>query len=198
MGVVIDMPRRAPKQDVTFLLVPGLYDSDAGHWQTRWELEHGLPRVRQPDWSVPDIDVWAETLERTVREQPSPVVLLAHSFGCLATVFAAPRLRDVVHAALLVAPADPNKFGLATRLHAGALPFPSMTVGSWNDPWMDFDWIQWWAQRWKSVFVDLGPAGHINTRAGFGDWPQGWAMAQSLAEIPSHWVRNFGAISMSW
>lgn len=165
----------------SFLIVPGLNDSDAGHWQTRWQRDYGLPRVVQPQWNVPDIDVWAQTLERYVGVFASPVVLLAHSFGCLTTAFAAARLRNRIAAALLVAPPDPNKFGIAARLPASCLPFPSIMVGSRNDPWMDIDWAQWWAGSWGSVFIDIGAAGHINTASGFGEWPRGWELAQVLA-----------------
>lgn len=72
-----------------FLIVPGLDDSDASHWQSRWQRRFNLPRVLQPDWHTPDIDLWSQTLEHAVRELPAPVVILAHSFGCRATVFAA-------------------------------------------------------------------------------------------------------------
>jgi uncharacterized protein len=171
--------RQSP--DAKFLLVPGLYDSDDGHWQTCWQQQYELPRVVQRDWTTPDLHTWSRTIEQHVREISAPVVILAHSFGCLATVFAAARMRDKVHSALLVAPADPNKFGVAAQLPLAPLPFPSVVVGSRNDPWMDFDWAQWWAQRWRSVFVDIGSAGHINTGSGHGAWPQGWELAKSLA-----------------
>jgi predicted alpha/beta hydrolase family esterase len=176
-------PRRRAKPLLgrTFLLVPGLYDSDPGHWQSCWQREYGLARVVQSDWTTPDIRRWSRTLEKHVREFASPIVILAHSFGCLATVVATERIRDNVQGALLVAPADPNKFGVATQLPHSPLPFPSIVVGSRDDPWMDLDWAQWWAQRWGSAFIDLGTAGHINTGSGYGDWPQGWDLAQSLA-----------------
>ncbi len=165
----------------SFLIVPGLHDSNAEHWQSRWQERFNLPRLIQPDWSTPDIDVWAQALERFVPKLAEPVVILAHSFGCLATIFAATRLRGKVRAALLVAPPDPVKFGLDHRISNHGIPFPSIVVASRNDPWITIDRANEWADRWQSSFVDLGKAGHINSEAGFGDWPEGWDLARSLA-----------------
>ena len=53
-----------------FLIVSGLYDSDASHWQSRWQRRFSLPRVMQSDWNRLDIDLWSRTLERAVRELP--------------------------------------------------------------------------------------------------------------------------------
>ena len=168
----------------SFLIVPGLHDSDAEHWQSRWQECFGLPRMVQRDWNTPDIDLWAQTLERHVRELSAPVVILAHSFGCLTTAFAAARLRDKIGGALLVAPADPVKFGLEHRMSNNGLPFPSIVVASRNDPWITLDRANDWADRWESSFVDLGKAGHINSESGFGDWSGGWELARSLTVSP--------------
>ena len=35
-----------------FLIVPGLHDSDAGHWQSLWQQRFNLPRMVQPDWDT--------------------------------------------------------------------------------------------------------------------------------------------------
>jgi predicted alpha/beta hydrolase family esterase len=140
-----------------------------------------LARAIQPDWYTPNIDVWSQTLAEQINAQPAPLVIIAHSFGCLATVHAAERVQHRVCAALLVAPVDPNLFGIAHRLNLTALPFASIVVGSRNDPWMAFDWAQWWAKCWHSKFIDLGHAGHINSKSKLGDWTAGWMLAQSLA-----------------
>ncbi|WP_042570518.1 alpha/beta hydrolase, partial [Ralstonia solanacearum] len=49
-------------------------------------------------------------------------VLVAHSFGCLASLHWAAQARDAVAGVLLVAPADPDKFGVADRLAPRAPP----------------------------------------------------------------------------
>lgn len=41
-----------------------------------------------------------------------------------------------MRAALLVAPADPDKFGIADWLPQGRLPVPSAMVLSTSDPWL--------------------------------------------------------------
>lgn len=156
------------------LILPGLQGSGPGHWQSLWQaINPRFIRVEQADWNTPDIDVWASTVVRAVRHQPQRVVLVAHSFGCLAALRASLVVDRQIAGALLVAPADPDKFGVEPLLPHSTLPFPSMVVASRNDPWMAFEKAARWAQRWDSTLVDLGDAGHINTEAGYGAWPQG-------------------------
>lgn len=168
------------KERFTYLIVPGLKDSGTAHWQSLWQRQFALPRVAQSDWHAPNIDTWATTLERYVREQRQRVILLAHSFGSLATVQVAAKLRERIAAALLVAPADPAKFDLAHRLPVTALPFPSILVASTNDPWMDLVGAHRWATHWDSQLVNLGPAGHINAESGYGPWSKGWSLVETL------------------
>src|SRR5688572_8243008 len=56
------------------LIVPGLGDSGPAHWQT-W-LQHGdrhALRVRQRDWTSPDLDRWAARIASTLeRAGPGP------------------------------------------------------------------------------------------------------------------------------
>jgi predicted alpha/beta hydrolase family esterase len=156
------------------LIVPGLHDSGPAHWQT-W-LEQGdrhAVRVEQRDWTKPDLDRWAARIGSTLeRVKSGPWIAAAHSFGCLALVRClAQQPRLGIAAALLVAPADPAKFGVASLLPDGALPVPSMLVGSETDPWMSHADARRWAQRWASHWVNLGAAGHINAEAGFGPLP---------------------------
>ncbi|PLZ00341.1 hypothetical protein CY652_21490 [Burkholderia sp. WAC0059] len=66
------------------LVVPGYLNSGEGHWQTRWEAAHpGFARVRMPDWAHPDCDAWCEALDAAVAAAGAPVLLAAHSLGCL-------------------------------------------------------------------------------------------------------------------
>ncbi|MGB6053929.1 MAG: alpha/beta hydrolase, partial [Burkholderiaceae bacterium] len=69
--------------DVTILLLPGLYGSGAGHWQTLWEER--LPRARrvmQRNWDAPRRAEWVAQLDAVLRETAGPVLLAAHSLGC--------------------------------------------------------------------------------------------------------------------
>ena len=75
--------------------------------------------------------------------------------------------------ALLVAPADPDKFGLTEVLRVRSLAAPSLVVGSLSDPWMTSERARMWAGIWGADFLSAGDLGHINAESGIGDWPLG-------------------------
>jgi predicted alpha/beta hydrolase family esterase len=167
----------------TVLIVPGLRDSGPDHWQTWWQFQDvDARRVEQDDWLTPDLPRWAARVRAALERLPGPAWLVAHSFGCLASVRAAVDSPGAVAGALLVAPADPDRFGIAPELPRHQLGFPSILVGSTNDPWMPFERVLPWAERWGSRLVNLGPAGHINAESGFGPWPQGQALLRELQD----------------
>ena len=60
------------------------------------------------------------------------------------------------------------------------LPFPSLVVGSLDDPYMDFATTRKMARLWGSDLVDIGYAGHINIRSGYGRWPTGYELLELL------------------
>src|SRR5256885_15059985 len=64
-------------------LLPGWQNSDADHWQSRWEQRHGYRRLEQNDWDRPLRGDWSARLQETVLDAPRPVVLVAHSLGCI-------------------------------------------------------------------------------------------------------------------
>jgi uncharacterized protein len=69
----------------TTLIVPGINDSPPGHWQSWFEeVVPDTVRVKQPDWDLPNLNVWAAHVARTIDQCSSPPVLVAHSFGVLA------------------------------------------------------------------------------------------------------------------
>lgn len=74
------------------------------------------------------------------------MILVAHSFGCLAALHWTVQTKEAVAAVLLVAPADPDKFGVRDLLPDHALPFPVTLIASRNDPWMPqgsaIDWAR--------------------------------------------------------
>jgi predicted alpha/beta hydrolase family esterase len=155
-----------------FLIVPGLHNSGPDHWQT-W-LETRLPharRVQQADWEAPCLSTWAERVRQALRETDASVWIVAHSFGCLASVVAAKDFSHKIGGALLVAPANPERFQIPERELAGALPFPSRLVASANDPWMPLDSARRWSENWGCDFFDVGRQGHINADSGHGPWP---------------------------
>lgn len=115
------------------------------------------------------------------------MVLVAHSLACLVVAHWAARTGRKVKGALLVAPPDPDgpNFPAAATgfspLPAVALGFPSIVVASSNDPYGSIAFAQSWAQTWGSRFVGIGPAGHINSQSGLGEWRAGLSLLRELA-----------------
>jgi predicted alpha/beta hydrolase family esterase len=172
---------KAPR--ARLIIVPGLHDSPPDHWQS-W-LQALFPdalRVTQRDWASTDIDRWAGRVGSVLeRSGPGPCVAVAHSFGALAVarhLVLVPQ--SPLAAVLLVAPADPDRFGIADWLPQYRLPVPGTLLLSSNDPWLSLAAAQRWAQRWGTPCVNLGPAGHINVAAGFHTLPcaRQWVLAQ--------------------
>ena len=160
---------------VRLLIVPGLHNSGETHWQTDLQRHHlTARRVQQRDWSVPDLEGWTNRLLETLEREPgSRWVAVAHSFGCLVLARALLLGAPDIEAAVLVAPADPLKFGVAEELPCQPMPVPSTLVASRTDPWMPFGSAVNWSRVWGSRLVDLGDAGHINVASGHGPWPLG-------------------------
>ena len=164
-----------PDLPVRVLIVPGVGDSGPEHWQT-WLQQHyrSALRVCQHDWTVPDIERWADCVVECLAHAPrGPWIAVAHSFGCLALVRALRRGAPGIEGAVLVAPADPLKFGASAALPCERLPVATTLVASRTDPWMPFGSAVNWSRVWGSQLVDLGDAGHINAESGHGAWPLG-------------------------
>lgn len=165
------------------LIVPGLGDSGPTHWQSLWENANpSYRRVRQRQWDKPQLDAWALRIKGEIQADDGAALLIAHSFGCLATARVAHRLGRRIAGALLVAPADPAKFGLTNHLPNQRFDFPAILVGSRSDPWLSLAGAQALADTWGCQFVDAGDAGHINADAGYGPWPDGERLLAQLVE----------------
>ncbi|WP_343729011.1 alpha/beta hydrolase [Duganella sp.] len=170
-------------EQLRVLIAPGLHNSGPDHWQSRWQrLYPAFERVQQDDWKQPDLARWSARVDALRGADERPTLIVAHSFGALATVHSVARKPDHVVGVLLVAPADPDKFKVAALLPQQALPVPSIMVGSTNDPWMAAPRAELWARRWHSRFINGGPLGHINAESGLGDWPEGLETLYFLAE----------------
>ena len=171
------------------VIVPGLHGSGAEHWQSWLQGQiDGAVRVVQDEWSVPDLERWSERVAATVAGLGrGPHVIVAHSFGCLASVRAALRHPELhIAQLLLVAPAEPSRFDVAQRLPQTPLATSSCVVASDDDPWMSATQAHAWALRWGSHWINLGNAGHINVDSGYGPFPlaREWA-AGALNRIES-------------
>ncbi|MDL2339085.1 MAG: alpha/beta hydrolase [Pseudomonadota bacterium] len=179
-------------QPPRLLIVPGLHNSGPTHWQSWLQSLHpSAVRVEQRDWAQPLLDRWAARITSTLdRQGDGPWLVAAHSFGCLALVRHLVLQPDTrVAGVLLVAPADPDKFGVAGLLPQGALTVPGTMVVSNTDPWMRAAAARAWAQRWGCHTVNLGDAGHINTASGFGPLPLAQRWVVSMQQVLS-WVER--------
>jgi predicted alpha/beta hydrolase family esterase len=170
-----------------FLIVPGFTNSGPRHWQTLFEQKfHNARRVQMPDWDHPERDAWVAALDAAIQQSDTPPVLIAHSCGVAAVVHWATHATHPVHAAMLVAPADPASDVYPEELRSFAplpevtLPFRSTLVASSNDPYCSLEAAHRYARAWGSHFADAGEAGHINTDAGFGPWPTGERLLNEL------------------
>lgn len=170
-------------------LLPGWQDSDADHWQSHWERRHGYCRLEQNDWQRPLRGDWSARLQDTVLDAPRPVVLVAHSLGCVLVAWWAahsPQAASKVRGALLVAPGDTELPHLREQLPGWApvamrsLPFPAIVVGSSNDIHCSPQRTQAMAQAWGARLVDAGALGHINSASALGSWDSGHALLQTL------------------
>ena len=127
-----------------------------------------------------------QRLADTILAQPEPVVIAAHSLGCITTVHLPAQASKHIAAALLVAPADPERRGVLADFAPvpyQRLPFRSVLVASDNDPYCPVRLAGAYARAWGSDFVRLPHAGHINIESGHGDWPLGLALLRSLMPV---------------
>ena len=171
------------------LLLPGWLDSDAAHWQSRWERQHGWRRVTQSDWLWPKRGDWMARLEEVLLESEAPAVLVAHSLGChLVAAWAAHSQHKArVRGALLVAPPDIERDDLPPNLHVWrpilrqSLPFPAIAVTSADDPYSSAEASARLVREWGARPIELRALGHLNGASGLGDWPAGQALVDELS-----------------
>lgn len=183
----------------TVVLVPGLRDHVAEHWQTL--LADKLNRVRTV--SPLDRDKLSRTarvaaLDAVLADLSGPVVLVEHSAGVLITVHWARQHARSVQGALLAVPPDfdsplPDGYPAPDELrHHGwtptprePLPFPSIVAASTNDPLARHHRVSELASDWGSRLVTVGAVGHLNPAAGYGPWPQGEELLRDLIDAPT-------------
>lgn len=171
----------ASLNDQPILIVPGLRNSDEQHWQSLWQ--NHLPnskRIHVDDWSTPDLDKWKAGIRAELNKLDKPAVIIAHSFGTLASASIAAEFPDKVAALFLVAPADPDKFRIAQRLPQTPLRVPGKIIASNNDPWLTDSKAAYWALQWGTDFLRLKNVGHINSESNLGLWPEGIQLLQQL------------------
>jgi predicted alpha/beta hydrolase family esterase len=185
----------------TVLIVPGLRDHVDAHWQTLLATDLAL-RGRKlrtvPPMGRADLDCATKVaaIEREAQAIDGPVILVAHSGGCVMVAHWARQTKRAVHGALLAAPPDferpmPAGYPTIDELRANGwlpvprepLPFPSIVAASRNDPLGEYERVADLARGWGSRLVDLGEVGHLNPASGFGEWPRAEAFIAELAVL---------------
>jgi len=183
----------------TILIVPGLRDHVEAHWQT---LLTGSLRQRGdavrcvPPMGRSDLDCATKVaaIEHEATSISGPLVIVAHSGGCVMVAHWARQTKRQVLGALLATPPDfdspmPEGYPTLQALRDGGwlpvprerLPFPSIAAVSRDDPLGSFDNVSALAGAWGSRIADLGQVGHLNPASGYGPWPQALHFIEELA-----------------
>lgn len=172
------------------LIVPGVGGSNTDHWQSWLERQLKSSSRVQQDWNHPMLSIWTANLAEALLKAPDAVQIVAHSFGCLTSLACLeqyPELNHKVKKLILVAPANPARFGpngfvLQTEQAHDAEAaanyqdyflqlqprVPAEMIISENDPWLAFNDAQQLSQVWNVPSRNLGQVGHINVDSGFG------------------------------
>ena len=187
----------------TALIVPGLRDAVATHWQTLLEAKlraAGRPVACVPPMGREDLDNARKVaaIEQVAQSVDGPIVLVAHSGGCIMVAHWAQQTQRAVQGALLATPPDfeaplPDGYPTLDTLRAGGwlpvprtrLPFPSIVAASQDDPLAGFDRVAMLARDWGSRLVDLGKVGHLNPASGYGEWRRAEGFIDELAVMPT-------------
>ena len=172
------------------LIVPGLRDAVAQHWQSLLEARlraagRAVAAVHPMGREDLDCATRVAAIEREAQAVQGPLIVVAHSGGCIMLAHWARQTRRAVAGALLAAPPDfdtpmPDGYLTLAALHAGGwLPVPrerlgfrSIVAASRNDPLGRFERVAELARAWGSRLDDLGEVGHLNPASGFGAWPK--------------------------
>lgn len=184
------------------LVVPGLRDAAERHWQSLLETrlrERGRAVAVVPPLGRDDLDCATKVaaIEREAQAVEGPLVVVAHSAGCIMLAHWARQTQRAVAGALLAVPPDfdtpmPCGYPAQDALRAGGwlpvprdrLPFCSIVAASRNDPLGRFERVAALARDWGSRLDDLGEAGHLNPASGFGLWPQAERYIDELSKHP--------------
>jgi uncharacterized protein len=171
-----------------YFIVPGLGNSGAEHWQTFFENSaNNFHRINQVEWDAPNCNDWVVAIDKVISGyDPSTVILIGHSLGCVTIAHWANQYRKKIKGALLVAPSDIEN-PVYTFPATGFSPIPkckinfkTIVVASANDPWVTVERAIFFANSWGSEFINIGNAEHINAASGFGQWYKGLEILKTL------------------
>jgi predicted alpha/beta hydrolase family esterase len=184
----------------TVLIVHGLGGSGPGHWQSwLWQrlLERGV-EVSYPDLPDPDdpkLEAWLSVLEEELtRLGPDGLVVACHSLGAVSWLHLAARTdRRLAERVVLVAP--PSAGAGVTEI-AGFVPAPleagAVARAAISTRLVCSDSGDPYRPEGPELFEPLGVpidvipgSGHLNTDAGYGEWPavERWCLDPDAAPI---------------
>ena len=186
-------------REPTLVIVPGLREHVADHWQTlladRLDRSRTVPPLEHDRLSIA---ARVTALDRVLAEITGPVILVAHSAGVVITVHWAKQHSRHIAGALLATPPDldtplPEGYPTPDELRRNGwlpvprdpLPFPSVVAASTNDPLARFDRVTGLARDWHSRLVTIGPVGHLNPASGYGPWPAAEELIGTLVPQPT-------------
>ncbi len=171
------------------MIVPGIWNSDADHWQSHWQRAEGdrAVRIAPTSWSEPDPRDWSAAIDRAVAASAEPPVLVAHSLGVLAVASWLTEHDDGrVAGAFLVAPPDPAAPGFPVAAAGftaptGVVRTPTTLVVSDDDPYCSAERALAMASTLGASVVRIGPLQHVNVASGVGEWPDGRRLLEEFA-----------------
>jgi predicted alpha/beta hydrolase family esterase len=193
------VPRR-PTRTAPTVVIPGWQGSGPGHWQS-WledELRAAGRETRRPafaDLDRPDLADWCAALKTVVADlPPDGYDVVAHSLGAVLWLHhvAGPGGSPLAARVLLVAPPSPH-----TGIVEIAAFFPppldidtvrrgadgTVLVAGDDDPYLPEGIATAYGVPLKIATTVIPGGGHLNTDAGYGEWPAvlAWCGRDNLA-----------------
>jgi len=170
--------------DRSIVIVPGIGNSGADHWQTYWETAlPGATRIAPASWDTPDLSDWIAVLDAAVAAARTPPIVVCHSLGCLLFAHWRAAAARPVHGAFLVAVPDPDGPRFPAAAHAFArVPDgdlgdrPVVAIASTDDPYDPHGRAIGWAAARGAKSLVLGARGHLNAASGLAQWDEGCAL----------------------
>ncbi len=118
------------------------------------------------------------------------ILLVGHSLACATIAYWSIKYGSTTKAyikgALLVSPSDmdtpdfPKEITGFKPMPLEPFKFKAIVAVSSNDPWVNMERAEYFTKCWQAEMVNVGPHGHINVDAGYGEWPEGEELLQRL------------------
>jgi uncharacterized protein len=171
-----------------YFIIPGYGNSGEEHWQSYFEKTgDNFERINQQNWDYPNCSDWVESIDNAISAYNlKTVVLVGHSLGCVTIAKWANHHKKLIKGALLVAPSDMeiHHYDYPTigfdPMPTETINFNTILVASADDPFMTVERAKYFSTCWKSEYINIGNAGHINASSGFGKWAKGLEILKRL------------------